>query len=326
MTKCDPRRIGLSAALSGAAVLSLFSPYASAQAEDQASARALFDEGRAFMKDGRYADACPKLEAARRLYTSAGILLNLADCHEKVGRTASAWTEFGEAQTVARRTGRDADAEEARRRQTQLEPALARVVVRVAHAAPGMTVARDGTTLAPAAWGTALPVDPGEHSIRAEAPGFAPWAIRVSASEPAQVATVDVPELHPLPVATETANPVTPAKDTGEAGGSSSRFGRTLPWVLVGGGAAIGLGGGVVMLIESGRASDARNSHDQAAYDATKTPWTIGLVGAIVGAASAAVGGTLLALPRGDANAATPALSFWIDEGHRGGALIAGSW
>ena len=275
------------------------------------------------MKDGRYADACPKLEAARKLYTSAGILLNLADCHEKMGRTASAWTEFGEAQTVARRTGRDADAEEARRRQTQLEPALERVIVRVAHPVPGMTVARDGTTLAPAAWGTALPVDPGEHAIRAEAPGFAPWATAVSASEPAQVATVDVPELHPLPVATEATNPVIPGKDAGE---SSPRFGRTLPWVLVGGGAAIGLGGGVLMLVESGRASDARNNHDQTAYEATKTPWTIGLVGVIVGAIGAAVGGTLLALPRGDANAATPALSIWIGEDRRGGLLIAGSW
>ena len=88
MTRCELRGISLAAALACAAAVSAHAPVARAQAEDQAAARALFDEGRALMKAGQYADACPKLEAARRLFTSAGILLNLADCHEKIGRTA----------------------------------------------------------------------------------------------------------------------------------------------------------------------------------------------------------------------------------------------
>ena len=52
--------------------------------------------------------------------------------------------------------------------------------------------------------------------------------------------------------------------------------------------------GGVLMLVEAGHASDARANHDPAAYDAAKTPWTIGLVGAIAGVASAGVGVALL--------------------------------
>src|SRR5262245_41405440 len=63
----------------------------------QAAARALFNEARDLLKSGRYGEACAKLEGAKGLYTSAGILLNLGDCYEKIGRTASAWTEFGEA-------------------------------------------------------------------------------------------------------------------------------------------------------------------------------------------------------------------------------------
>ena len=92
MTRCDPRRIPLAAALVCAAAIVARAPAARAQAEDQAAARALFAEGRALMKASKYAEACPKLEAARKLFTSAGILLNLADCHEKIGRAASAWT------------------------------------------------------------------------------------------------------------------------------------------------------------------------------------------------------------------------------------------
>ena len=88
------------------AVVTLAPRMLRAQAEDQAAARALFNEGRELLTAGRYAEACPKFEAARKLYASAGILLNLGDCYERLGRTASAWTEFGEAVSLARRTAR----------------------------------------------------------------------------------------------------------------------------------------------------------------------------------------------------------------------------
>ncbi len=64
---------------------------AHAQAEDRAAARALFDEGRQLMAAERYDAACPKFEAARKLAQSTGVLLNLGECYERLGRTASAW-------------------------------------------------------------------------------------------------------------------------------------------------------------------------------------------------------------------------------------------
>jgi hypothetical protein len=314
----------------------VIAPAARAQSEDQAAARALFDEGRKLLKAGDYAAACPKLEAAKKLYTSAGILLNVADCHEKTGRTASAWNEFGEAAAVAKRSNRVEDAQEAKRRQAALEPRLARIVVRVPHPAPEMVVKRDDATLAEPAWGAALPVDPGTHTVSAEAPGHAPWTTTVSVSEAGKVETVDVPELSALataaapPPALE--RPDRPEKVEGPAGAApdlaatpAAHSGKTAPWVLLGGGAAVALGGGVLMLVESGRASDARSNHDPSAYDAAKTPWTIGLVGAILGVATAAAGATLLALPRSDAAAAPAAVSTWIDR-HGGGLALAASW
>jgi hypothetical protein len=326
MTRCEPRRISLAAALVCLAALVARAPAARAQAEDQAAARSLFAEGRALMKAGHYADACPKLEAARKLYTSAGILLNLADCHEKIGRTASAWTEFGEAAAVAKRTNRDDDAEEATHRQAALEPSLPHLTIRVAHPVPGLGVKRDGAPIAPAAWGAALPADPGPHEIRAEAAGFEPWTGSVTVSTPGQVVTVDVPELHATLGATApAAGRVKPVLVT-VVPGETSPANNVLPWALIGGGGAVAVGGVVLMLIEAGHASDARANNDPAAYDAAKTPWTIGLVGAIAGAASAGVGVALLVAHPGESAPAGPTVSAWWGGGSSGGLRLAGSW
>jgi hypothetical protein len=340
MTTCEGRRrlLWVARALAAACVVvaTLIAPAARAQSEDQAAARVLFDEGRKLLKAGEYAAACPKLEAARKLYSSAGIMLNLADCHEKIGRTASAWTEFGEAATVARRTGRPDDAREATRRQAALEPRLARIVIRVAHPVPDMVVKRDDATLAEPAWGAPLPVDPGAHTVSAEAPGRLPWTTSVTISQPAQVETVDVPELGSPATAAVSPPTLERSEKLEKLGGSPGAppsvaatpappSGRVLPWVLIGGGAAFALGGGALMLVESGRASTARDNHDPAAYDSTKTPWTIGLAGALVGVVAAGAGATLLALPRHDAPAPAVGLSTWIDR--RGGGLVAAaSW
>jgi hypothetical protein len=271
---------------------------AHAQAEDQAAARTLFDEARTLMKSGENNAACPKLEAAMRLYSSVGIALNLADCYEKVGRTASAWTEFGEAFSVAERSNRPDDAAEAKRRQTALEPKLTRLVV---HAPAGMgelVVHRDGLELPPAAWDAPLPVDPGSHDIRAEAPGRVAWAQSVMATGAGQTTTVEVPTLSVAPVAPVLAVGTLPTTQSGEEHPSTSSGYRAAGWTLIGAGAAVGVGGGVLMAIEAGRASTARNDGNQSSYSSTKTPWTIGLIGAIAGGAAAVVGVVLLVTSR----------------------------
>src|SRR5262249_12581297 len=144
-----------------------------------------------------YAEACPKLQAAAKLYAGSGVLLNLGDCYEHAGRTASAWTEFREAAYAATGAGRADDLAEANRRQAALEPRLSRLTIRVAHGAPDLVVRRDGKVVDVAAWGTALPVDPGAHALSAEASGRAPWSASVSVTEPGATVVVDVPELAP---------------------------------------------------------------------------------------------------------------------------------
>ncbi len=83
---------------------------------DMDSARALFDDARLLMKTARYDEACPKLEAVKEIYAGPGVLLNLGDCYEKTGRTASAWAAFNDARSTAAAEGRGEHEAEARRR------------------------------------------------------------------------------------------------------------------------------------------------------------------------------------------------------------------
>ncbi|HEY6460533.1 MAG TPA: hypothetical protein VIY73_10300, partial [Polyangiaceae bacterium] len=85
-----------------------------ALADDRATAQRLFEEGQKLFKDGQTADACAKFEGAAVLVNSPGVRLNLARCYEKLGRTASAWTKYDEAQVAAERVGDRAAAAAAR--------------------------------------------------------------------------------------------------------------------------------------------------------------------------------------------------------------------
>ena len=66
------------------------------------AAVALFEEGRTLMKAGKYDEACPKFEQSVAMMRSVGALLNLADCYDKEGKTASAWAGFRAAASAAR--------------------------------------------------------------------------------------------------------------------------------------------------------------------------------------------------------------------------------
>jgi|HubBroStandDraft_1064217.scaffolds.fasta_scaffold01326_4 tetratricopeptide (TPR) repeat protein len=107
--------------LCAGAALSFASDVA-AQSKDEAAARARFDEARQLRESGQHALACPKLEEARRLFTSAGLLFNLADCYEKVGRSSEARATFDEAARVATESGRSDLASDAARRRDSIKP------------------------------------------------------------------------------------------------------------------------------------------------------------------------------------------------------------
>ncbi len=189
---------------------------AAAPSGDELVARALFEEGRALRDAGRIEDACQKLEASSKRFVSAGVVFNLGDCYARLGRTSSAWTAFRDAATIARQANRLDVASEATVRANELEPKLMRLAIHVPRPTAGLVLRRDAIYLMRVAWDAALPVDPGTHEIRAEAPGHEAWSTSVSLSVPGDTVSVEIPELHasppeptatPLPGSTPSAGP-----------------------------------------------------------------------------------------------------------------------
>ena len=210
MTTCDRHRVARAVLALCAIATHFWALPARAQLGDPAAARPFFEEGRALMKVGRYDQACPKLEAAAKLYPGSGILLNLGDCHERFGLTASAWRDFGNAATAAARLSRPQDEAEARRRRAALEPRLRRIVIRIANEGAGLVVKLDGGALDRADWGTPVPVDPGPHTVTAESSERFSWSNATAAIDAGKTLLVDVPVLRSSTSAPPT-EPATPA-------------------------------------------------------------------------------------------------------------------
>ncbi|HQP38020.1 MAG TPA: hypothetical protein PLI95_22710, partial [Polyangiaceae bacterium] len=215
--KHSERRTRILASLALAASMAFGSSVAHA---DIAAAEALFKEGRALMEKGETNAACDKFAESQRLDPSSGTLLNLGLCHEKQGKTATAWAEFLAAARLARTQGRADRAEEAQKRASDLQPKLSYLVITLASAAPGVEVFRGDTRLEQGALGTRIPVDPGKHVIKARAPGFREWTATVTVGPDSDSQTTVVPPLEPEPTAatpaasSATASVPTPATTT----------------------------------------------------------------------------------------------------------------
>lgn len=187
------------------------------------SAEALFREGRQLMDAKDYATACPKFAESQKLEPAPGTLLNLADCYEKGGHTASAWTTFNDAAKAAAARNRADWVATATQRAALLEPKLATLAITVAGDLQTLRIERDGAAVERGVWGIAVPVDPGPHLLVAAASGKKTWTRKVDVPAGKNV-LMDVPTLEadtanaaPPPLAKKSAldepSPPAPAKD-----------------------------------------------------------------------------------------------------------------
>jgi hypothetical protein len=237
------RRLGASTALG----LALGLVPASADAavpETKAAAQALFDQGRALVRAGNFAEACPKLAESLRLDPGIGTMLWLADCYQNTGRTATAWALFREAAALAAQE-HDTRERVARRRASELEPRLTRLVIVIPYGAmlPGLEVHRDGGRVTAAELDVPIPVDPGIHALSATAPGHERWQTTFEIAARPEAIAITVPVLRPAVRASE----ATSMSELPEAGprASESRdpVWRTVGLALAGAGvAAAGVG------------------------------------------------------------------------------------
>jgi tetratricopeptide (TPR) repeat protein len=192
------------------AILWLCPALAAAQSASDTNTHAdkLFKDGLNQRNAGDVDHACPMFEDSLKLLDRPNVRLNLADCYERQGRTASARDEFLRAAQQADARGNADRAAYARKRAKALEPKLAKLAklaisVPPASRLPGLAVQRDGVAVPSKEFGRPLPVDPGSHTVEASAPGYQTWSTQVDVTKPGEAVPVQVPRLTPMPAKDE---------------------------------------------------------------------------------------------------------------------------
>jgi hypothetical protein len=242
------------AASFGSAILALsLAPLpaaAQSSATEKAAAEALFDQGKKLMAEGKFAEACPKFAESQRLDAGIGTMLYLSDCYEKIGRSASAWASFREAESAARAAGQPERARVARERAAALESQLSRLTINVhpkTAELPDLTVKRDGSPISNALWGSPLPVDPGPHAIEAAAPGYHKVTVKVEVRPGGGTASAEVPALEKEAAQAPTTVPQPLVSDGGSNDAPAGGWPAQKTWALVAGGVGVaGLAVGTV--------------------------------------------------------------------------------
>jgi hypothetical protein len=336
------RRVASTAACCASfAVLSAQPRLAHAQ-DSEATATALFDEGRKLMAQHHYAEACPKLAESQRLAPSGGTLLNLAECYERNGQTASAWAAWQGAAARANAAGKASAEKSALARAAALEPSLGKLTIALAPGSdvPGLAIKRDGVPFDRGALGSALPIDAGSHVIEATAPEKKPWSATVSVADRQTDARVTVTledEPHavapPPPPSAGGASPAGPADTTPPEASKGST--QRIVGIVVGAVGIVGLGVGTGFYFSAKSKNDdaLKNCRTSTLCSPTgltltsdaKSAATAATVALIVGGAAVAAGAVVwLTAPHahtGSGLRVTPAVAQSY-----GGLTLDGAW
>lgn len=271
-----------------------------AESADSAASETLFREGKRLLDQKDFARACPKLAESFRLEAATGTLLALAMCHEAEGKIASAWAEYVDAAARARREGRSDREQAAQQWSNALEPKLSTLTILVPDLVartPGLEVKRDGVVIGQAAWGTAVPIDQGQHAIEVTAASKRPWTKTIVVIAPSSREKLSIPPLDDLPAENGSQN-------AAERSGLSSwqKFGLVTGGIGV---LAIGVGGyfGVQAIRKNNTSNDGCDG-DLCTPEASQTRLEARTAGdvstaAFVGGGAFLIGGAILYLAGG---------------------------
>jgi hypothetical protein len=248
----------VSARIATVVAIALMSPGAAwgQPADDVARADALFNTAKQLRDAGQPADACPKFAESKQLAPGVGVSLYLADCYERIGKTASAWTEFRSAEQLARQRN-DKRADVAHARSQGLEPKLSGLTIAVPPSAgrEPPEILLDGARVPPEEWNAAMAVDPGDHVITINAAGRAPQTVTAHVDPGNRHAIVRVEEAGAGAVAAPAPDVATPAEATPSSASSDpGATHRGLGIALLGVG-AVGVGLGTTFLLNRPTAS-----------------------------------------------------------------------
>jgi hypothetical protein len=354
--------------LAAAASVLLSTAVAHGQSLDQrrAAADALFNEGQQLLTAGQLPAACAKLEESQREDPKLGRLLNVAYCHERLHRTATAWSEYNQAAAVALQARQPERESFARGRAAELAAKLSFVRLDLQPGANLTEATIDGRAVPREQWTVPFPIDPGSHTLSFSAPGHRAQTQDVTVADAETVRVVvgplDAMPTSDAPAATPTATPApaptaeqqpapapAPAPIVADtAAGAPSHTARTIGWILGGVGVA-GLGVGTGFALHSlslqqqadpmcpGKRCSSQGT--SLISDAT-TAANVATAGFVVGLSALAAGAWLIIQPlqpSGSSSTRTPASSTVATRvaraglapyvaGDRAGLAVEGQW
>lgn len=307
----------------------------SARADRTSDAEDLFRRAKALIAQNKHVEACPLLEESYRLERARGTLLNLALCHEQIGKTSAAWGEFRRVEQEERASGaaNESRVQLAREHADRLQPRVSRlkIVVPAEARAAGLVVKVDGEPKGEPLW-AGVPVDPGTRSVEVSALNKKPLVIKVKVDDEGVLVAVTIPALEDAPVAAPAAVPGGANLEEVEQY-ASNRARRTTGFVIGGIGlATLAVGGafGIAAIVNDSDAKDCSpcvrgsaqaNASDQSTDRAfvfaniANVTVPLGALGSVIGA--------YLVLSAGPSRrvAIVP-----VTTAHSGGLSMSGQW
>lgn len=317
------------------AVLGTFSSSAWAQSdEERANARALADQGVQAFSEGRWQDTVDLFDRAEALIDAPTHLLYSARAHAKLHHyvkarelylritrqqlATDAPKAFVKAQAAALQELKD------------VEPRIGQLTITVHGPDPKLAqVTLDGSPVHSALIGVARPIDPGEHQVHAQAPGFVPQTKKVTVDDAGKVSvTLELaagaapaaesaaPGIAPSQQASPTPAALGPITTADAASVKGSNTPRIASYVAFGVG-AVGLGVGTFFGLSSkSKRSQADDAFEQCGGEtgcmnddplaqqvseldaSARTRKTISIVGFVVGGLGVGTGVALFVLSR----------------------------
>jgi hypothetical protein len=288
---------------------------------NESLAEARFREGSDAFDHGRVDEACAAFADSLRLYATLGTLLNLALCHEKQGKTASAWSEFTHAAAWAGDPAQRDRRDFARQHAQRLEKALTRVRIELPPTQATLTVTVDGEAVPEVDRSLPLFLDPGEHEVEAHAPQYQPSVahVTVPATPASDALVVTLPALEMLSAAPAPAPPIAPPSPV------ESPMRRTAGWI-VGGAGVVALGVGTIFAADAVSRTGNLAACGGCSAGPAQTSEIVALATFLAGAVAVGTGAWLVfSPPRPSPRASRLVLVPRFAQG-TGGLTLAGTW
>lgn len=238
--------------------LALATPSVARAAEPSATelavARELFAKGVALEEAHQWADALETFRKVAAVKMTAAVHFHLGLCLENTGKLVDALNEFNRADEATGADDPDAALiiEKSKKHVSTLEARVPRVVVSAPKDVDGVAVTLDDAPIAATLVGSAIPIDPGTHVVRATAPRRVAFERSFTASDSTST-KVDVvlpidPNAPPDPVLTADAPSSTTSSD------------HVWPWIFGGFGVAALAGAGAMFALRANALSELESS------------------------------------------------------------------